>query len=153
MILACDGIWNSMTSQEVVEFCCERMEAYPEEKLSELANELFESCLAPNTLGDGTGCDNMTAVIVRFKKGSGSGGRVELEAAPIVKKRSNESGGDQEENPSKKKKTCEEAETGSSASKEEFKAPVAMQAVEEKETVSSEVEKEASTADTSSTAS
>lgn len=24
-------------------------------------------CLAPNTVGDGTGCDNMTAVIVQFK--------------------------------------------------------------------------------------
>ena len=23
-------------------------------------------CLAPNTCGDGTGCDNMTAIIVRF---------------------------------------------------------------------------------------
>jgi protein phosphatase 1G len=23
--------------------------------------------LAPNTLGDGTGCDNMTAIIVKFK--------------------------------------------------------------------------------------
>lgn len=30
--------------------------------------QLFDHCLAPNTLGDGTGCDNMTAVIVRFKK-------------------------------------------------------------------------------------
>ena len=28
---------------------------------------MFEHCLAPDTLGDGTGCDNMTAVIVRFK--------------------------------------------------------------------------------------
>jgi len=23
-------------------------------------------CLAPNTCGDGTGCDNMTAIIVKF---------------------------------------------------------------------------------------
>jgi hypothetical protein len=29
--------------------------------------QLFDHCLAPNTLGDGTGCDNMTAVIVQFQ--------------------------------------------------------------------------------------
>lgn len=29
--------------------------------------QLFTACLAPNTIGDGTGCDNMTAVIVQFK--------------------------------------------------------------------------------------
>lgn len=28
--------------------------------------QLFDHCLAPDTLGDGTGCDNMTAVIVKF---------------------------------------------------------------------------------------
>lgn len=30
---------------------------------------MFDHCLAPSTMGDGTGCDNMTAIIVRFKKG------------------------------------------------------------------------------------
>lgn len=29
--------------------------------------QLFHNCLAPNTIGDGTGCDNMTAIIVKFK--------------------------------------------------------------------------------------
>lgn len=29
--------------------------------------QMFDHCLAPNTLGDGTGCDNMTAIIVKFK--------------------------------------------------------------------------------------
>lgn len=28
---------------------------------------MFEYCLAPNTLGDGTGCDNMTAIIVLLR--------------------------------------------------------------------------------------
>ena len=30
--------------------------------------QLFDFCLAPDTMGDGTGCDNMTAVIVQFRK-------------------------------------------------------------------------------------
>ena len=29
--------------------------------------QLFDHCLAPKTFGDGTGCDNMTAVIVQFR--------------------------------------------------------------------------------------
>lgn len=29
--------------------------------------QLFDFCLAKDTTGDGTGCDNMTAIIVRFK--------------------------------------------------------------------------------------
>ncbi|XP_055838068.1 probable protein phosphatase CG10417 [Episyrphus balteatus] len=66
MILACDGIWNFMSSEEVVQFVRERLQD-ANKKVSEVCEELFDKCLAPNTLGDGTGCDNMTAVIVRFK--------------------------------------------------------------------------------------
>jgi len=29
--------------------------------------QMFDFCLAPDTTGDGTGCDNMTCVIVDFK--------------------------------------------------------------------------------------
>lgn len=29
---------------------------------------MFETCLAPDTAGDGTGCDNMTCIIVRFNR-------------------------------------------------------------------------------------
>ncbi|KAH8265981.1 hypothetical protein KR026_005009 [Drosophila bipectinata] len=67
MILACDGIWNYMSSEEVVHFV--RLKLKDEtRKLSQICEELFDNCLAPNTMGDGTGCDNMTAVIVKFGK-------------------------------------------------------------------------------------
>ncbi|KOC59415.1 putative protein phosphatase [Habropoda laboriosa] len=66
MILACDGIWNFMSSQDVVQFIHTRL-TYNYDKLSKICEELFDHCLAPDTCGDGTGCDNMTAVIVRFK--------------------------------------------------------------------------------------
>lgn len=65
MVLACDGIWNFMTSSEVVNFV--RLRLIDNVKISQICEELFDACLAPNTMGDGTGCDNMTAVIVRFK--------------------------------------------------------------------------------------
>uniref|UniRef100_A0A1B6ML21 protein-serine/threonine phosphatase n=1 Tax=Graphocephala atropunctata TaxID=36148 RepID=A0A1B6ML21_9HEMI len=77
MVLACDGIWNSMSSQEVVDFVRAKLEQKTE-KLSQICEELFDHCLAPNTQGDGTGCDNMTCVIVQFKpqaEASGTGKR------------------------------------------------------------------------------
>ncbi|KAK3092100.1 hypothetical protein FSP39_025155 [Pinctada imbricata] len=69
MVIACDGIWNYMTSQEVVDFVKEKLKN-PENKkrLSKVCEEMFDYCLAPNTSGDGTGCDNMTCVIVDFEK-------------------------------------------------------------------------------------
>ncbi|KAK7864745.1 hypothetical protein R5R35_012254 [Gryllus longicercus] len=66
MVLACDGIWNSMTSQEVVNFVRTRLQSGEEKLLSQICEELFDFCLAPDTASDGTGCDNMTAVIVQF---------------------------------------------------------------------------------------
>lgn len=38
-----------------------------ETHLSKICEELFDHCLAKDTSGDGTGCDNMTAIVVRFK--------------------------------------------------------------------------------------
>ncbi|XP_041769293.1 protein phosphatase 1G [Anopheles merus] len=75
MVLACDGIWNFMTSEQVVQFVQERINK-PGMKLSKICEELFDHCLAPHTRGDGTGCDNMTAIIVQFKPNfTGAGSR------------------------------------------------------------------------------
>jgi len=76
IFLACDGIWNSLSSQEVVDFINDKMEKTKDSKLEErqkltkILEELFEHCLAPDTMGDGTGCDNMTAVIAKLKTGA-----------------------------------------------------------------------------------
>ncbi|KAF5272182.1 hypothetical protein FQA39_LY01264 [Lamprigera yunnana] len=68
MVLACDGIWNFMSSQQVVDFVKNKLENAAEaEKLSKICEEMFDYCLAPNTMCDGTGCDNMTAIVVQFK--------------------------------------------------------------------------------------
>jgi len=69
IVIACDGIWNVMSSQAVTDFIADRIEKM---ELKEITEELLDQCLAPDTKGDGTGCDNMTVVIVRlceeFKK-------------------------------------------------------------------------------------
>lgn len=37
-----------------------------------LVFQLLDHCLAPDTSGDGTGCDNMTCMIVKFRPFSGT---------------------------------------------------------------------------------
>uniref|UniRef100_A0A8C7N8N9 Protein phosphatase 1G n=1 Tax=Oncorhynchus kisutch TaxID=8019 RepID=A0A8C7N8N9_ONCKI len=69
MVIACDGIWNVMSSQDVVDFVSQKIKpgasgvARP---LSSIVEELLDHCLAPDTSGDGTGCDNMTCIIITF---------------------------------------------------------------------------------------
>uniref|UniRef100_A0A1A7WSJ9 Protein phosphatase 1G n=2 Tax=Iconisemion striatum TaxID=60296 RepID=A0A1A7WSJ9_9TELE len=70
MVIACDGIWNVLSSQEVVDFISERIKPDQDGKvqaLSSIVEELLEHCLAPDTSGDGTGCDNMTCIIVTLR--------------------------------------------------------------------------------------
>ncbi|KAL0842185.1 hypothetical protein ABMA28_014348 [Loxostege sticticalis] len=101
MVLACDGIWNFMSSQDVCDFILPRL-AEGRERLSQICEEMFDHCLAPSTMGDGTGCDNMTAIIVRFKDG------VIAEAARVAadgaKKRAAEDEPSQEQQDSKRQK-------------------------------------------------
>uniref|UniRef100_A0A8C5H2N4 Protein phosphatase 1G n=1 Tax=Gouania willdenowi TaxID=441366 RepID=A0A8C5H2N4_GOUWI len=69
MVIACDGIWNVLSSQEVVDFISERIKPDQNGKakpLSSIVEELLDHCLAPDTSGDGTGCDNMTCIIITF---------------------------------------------------------------------------------------
>lgn len=101
MVLACDGIWNFMSSQEVVDFVRPRLTTRTPEKLSQICEEMFDHCLAPDTMGDGTGCDNMTACVIQFKNG-------------MLKKRSADDDAEEEENSAKRAKT----ETTESASAE-----------------------------------
>ena len=65
-ILACDGIWDVLSSQECVDFVRERLKA-GEQKLSKVCEELCDRCLAPDTRGSGLGCDNMSVIICVLK--------------------------------------------------------------------------------------
>lgn len=51
MIIACDGIWNSMTSQEAVNYVRDRLRK--DEKISEIIRELFDLLLSTDTDGHG----------------------------------------------------------------------------------------------------
>eukprot|EP00899_Mesostigma_viride_P003514 jgi/Mesvir1/13163/Mv06128-RA.1 len=66
MVLACDGIWDVMTSQQVIDFCRARLR-YKDASLMRICEELLDTCLAPDRR-QGIGCDNMSAAIVVFKQ-------------------------------------------------------------------------------------
>ncbi|WVZ77642.1 hypothetical protein U9M48_025487 [Paspalum notatum var. saurae] len=65
VIVACDGIWDCMSSQQLVDFIHERINK--ERSLSAVCERVLDRCLAPSTIG-GDGCDNMTMILVQFKK-------------------------------------------------------------------------------------
>lgn len=62
VILACDGIWDCMSSQQAVEFArrciAEKLD------LQQICELMMEECLAPESDMSGIGCDNMTVCIV-----------------------------------------------------------------------------------------
>ncbi|CAJ0942558.1 unnamed protein product, partial [Mesorhabditis belari] len=67
IVLACDGIWDVMSNQEVIDFCRDRLAAGREPQI--ICEELLTRCLAPDAQMQGLGCDNMTVVLVCLLRG------------------------------------------------------------------------------------
>ncbi|KAK6458899.1 phosphatase 2C-like domain-containing protein [Scheffersomyces xylosifermentans] len=62
VVLACDGIWDCLTSQKCVE--CVRRGISERKSLTTICEEIMELCCAPTSDGSGIGCDNMSIAIV-----------------------------------------------------------------------------------------
>jgi len=62
ILLACDGIWDVLSSQEVTDFITERISRGMEPE--DICEELMNRCLSPDCQMGGLGCDNMTCVLV-----------------------------------------------------------------------------------------
>lgn len=67
LVLACDGIWDCMDSQAVVEFVRRGIAARQE--LAYICENIMNNCLAPASDMSGVGCDNMTILIVGILNG------------------------------------------------------------------------------------
>ncbi len=48
IILACDGIWDCMTNQEICDFVSERLRKDPKQKLSKIVEEIMDKIIAPD---------------------------------------------------------------------------------------------------------
>eukprot|EP01016_Furgasonia_blochmanni_P050341 TRINITY_DN776_c0_g2_i2.p1 TRINITY_DN776_c0_g2~~TRINITY_DN776_c0_g2_i2.p1 ORF type:complete len:337 (+),score=100.29 TRINITY_DN776_c0_g2_i2:71-1081(+) len=63
IIMGCDGIWETMTNQKIVDFVDERLtQGLP---LTRVVEDLLDANLASDT-SMGTGCDNMTSILIVF---------------------------------------------------------------------------------------
>ncbi|CUM55009.1 unnamed protein product [Debaryomyces tyrocola] len=62
VVLACDGIWDCLSSQQCVE--CVSRGVYEGKPLQDICEEIMELCCAPTSDGSGIGCDNMSISIV-----------------------------------------------------------------------------------------
>lgn len=66
IVLACDGIWDCLTSQQVIDFV--RRGVKLGEPLTQICEKMMDTCLAPTSGGSGIGCDNMSVCIVALLK-------------------------------------------------------------------------------------
>jgi len=65
LVIGCDGIWETKTNKEIIDFVAQRLQK--DQKVSLAVEELLDSIVAPDT-STGLGCDNMTCIVVKLKK-------------------------------------------------------------------------------------
>jgi len=67
LVLACDGIWDCLSSQQVIDFV--RRGIYDGKEMQTICEEAMDRCLAPDSEIGGVGCDNVSSFERRIKGG------------------------------------------------------------------------------------
>ncbi|OLL25221.1 Protein phosphatase 2C 3 [Neolecta irregularis DAH-3] len=67
IVVACDGIWDCQSSEEVIKFVRRGITA--DQELHKICENLMDNCMAPSSETGGVGCDNMTVIIVGLLQG------------------------------------------------------------------------------------
>ena len=64
LVIGCDGIWETMTAEDICKIGKEKMNNNM--SIEKVVEDLLDQLIAKETQ-DGLGCDNMSCIIVRFK--------------------------------------------------------------------------------------
>ena len=68
IVLACDGIWDCLSSQQVIDVV--RRLIAQKKDLGTICEIVMDKCLAPDSdIGAGIGCDNMAMMVVAILGG------------------------------------------------------------------------------------
>ncbi len=69
VFIACDGIWDCLSSQEAVDFVHGQIPSVKGNQVSDVIATMFDRIIATDVASSGgIGCDNMTAILIQLKQ-------------------------------------------------------------------------------------